>query len=298
MELHQLRYFVAVADLGSFTRAAEQCHVTQPSLSQQIIKLEKELGQPLLERLGRRVRLTDSGRVLYDRAVDILQSIDQAKRSVCEAGENGQGRLVVGAIPTIAPYVLPPLLQTFRRGCPRAEIGVLENLTAFTVKGCLTGDVDVGLVALPIDEPMLHVEPLLTEELLVSLSPQHRLVRKKRITMDDLSQEPFILLNETHCLGEQIVSFCKQQAHPPSMTCRSAQLLTVQELVALNHGLSLIPQMAADVDKNRRRVYRSLAGTRPARTIAMIWHKQRHQSPLVKRFVEVLREFGREKGGR
>jgi LysR family transcriptional regulator, hydrogen peroxide-inducible genes activator len=285
MELHQLRYFVAVAHLGNFTRAAAKCFVAQPSLSQQIIKLERELGGPVFDRSGRKIRLTDRGRAFYDRAVEILAAVDGAKRAMSE--ESGHGRISVGAIPTVAPYLLPPLLKRFVREYPKAEVSIIENLTKYTIRACLEGDIDVGLLALPIDDERLVVEPLFTEELLLTMAADHPLAAKRRITMQDISAERFVLLSEAHCLGVQVVSFCKQQSCQPAVSCQSAQLLTVQELVALGQGISLIPQMAVDADKSQRRKYRALSGDKPRRTIALIWRKDRSQTLLVKRFIEI-----------
>jgi LysR family hydrogen peroxide-inducible transcriptional activator len=287
MELHQLQYFVKVAELGSFTRAAEQCFVSQPSLSQQIIKLEKELRQPLFERLGRKVLLTDAGRALYQQARQILGAVEEA-RHLCD-GASGHGKVVVGAIPTVAPYLLPPLLKQFAHDYPAAEVIVREDVTERTVEGCLAGELDVALLALPVADQMLEVEPLFEEELFLALPPGHPFVRKKRITVDDLRGEPFILLNEAHCLGEQMVSFCRSNGFQPVMRCRSAQLLTVQELVGLGQGVSLIPAMARQMDHTGDRVYRSLAPPRPTRTLAAVWHRHRVQSPLVQRFIEITR---------
>jgi LysR family hydrogen peroxide-inducible transcriptional activator len=292
MELHQLQYFVKVAELGGFTRAAEQCLVSQPSLSQQIIKLEKELKQPLFERLGRKVLLTDAGRALYQQARQILDAVEEA-RHVCD-GASGHGKVVVGAIPTVAPYLLPPILRRFARDFPAAEVVVREDVTERTVEGCLAGELDVALLALPIDDQMLHVEPLLEEELYLTVPPGHAFARKKRVTVDDLRGVPFILLNEAHCLGKQMVSFCRNNGFQPVTRCRSAQLLTVQELVGLGQGVSLIPAMARQLDRSRSRVYRSLAPPRPTRTLAVVWHRHRLQSPLVQRFVEIARAI---KGG-
>src|SRR5262245_5418043 len=145
MELHQLRYFAAVADWKSFTRAAEHCFVSQPSLSQQIIKLERELGRPLFERLGRQVRLTEAGRALYAQAVASLGAVDEVKQRLVAATDGDHGTVTVGAIPTVAPYLLPPLLQRFATTHPRAEVAVVEHLTEFTLKGCLEGELDVGV---------------------------------------------------------------------------------------------------------------------------------------------------------
>jgi LysR family transcriptional regulator, hydrogen peroxide-inducible genes activator len=296
MELHQLRYFVAVAQLENFTRAAEKCFVAQPSLSQQIIKLERELGGPVFDRTGRKVRLTDRGRTLYDRAVEILASVDQAKRALSEDG--GTGHVSVGAIPTVAPYFLPPLLKQFVRQSPNAEVKVFENLTEYTIQSCLDGEVDVGLLALPVVDDRLSVEPLFTEELLLAMAPGHPLAKKRRIVMEDISHEKFVLLSETHCLGEQVIRFCNQQSCQPVVSCHSAQLLTVQELVGLGHGVSLIPQMAVDADKSQRRKYRSLADNKPTRTIALIWRKGRTQSPLVRRIIETVRKSVSHSNGR
>ncbi len=291
MEIHQLQYFVSVAEMGNFTRAAEKCLVAQPSLSQQIKKLEKELGHPLIERLNRGIRLTDAGRIFYDKACHILDSVEEAKREITDERDENAGRITVGAIPTIAPYLLPVVLKKFSTRFPKAEVVLRENFTEFTIKGCLEGDLDLGILALPIEQDHLVVTPLFTEELLLAMNAKHPFAKKKRITMKDVSEEPFILLNETHCLGEQVLSFCKQRDCLPRVACESSQLLTAQEMVALNHGVSLIPEMAASVDSSKKRIYRSLSGVKPTRTIAMAWHKHRHQSQLVKNFIEELQSY-------
>src|SRR5579871_1595634 len=175
MELHQLKYLVAVADQGSFTKAAQQCLVAQPSLSQQIIKLERELGQLLLERLGRRVRLTDAGQLFYEQAMAILAAVDRVKEEVVElAGERG-GTVTIGAIPTVAPYLLPEQAQRFQRSYPKARVVIQEDFTEHTIASCVRGDLDVGILALPIPDVPLHVEPLFEEELLLALPAQHPL---------------------------------------------------------------------------------------------------------------------------
>ncbi|HET6326769.1 MAG TPA: LysR family transcriptional regulator [Planctomycetaceae bacterium] len=295
MELHQLRYFVAVAQLENFTRAAQKCFVAQPSLSQQIIKLEREFGGPLFDRTGRKVRLTDRGRTLFDRAIEILAAVDGAKRAMSEEGDAGQ--ISVGAIPTVAPYLLPPLLKRFLGDYPKTEVTVLENLTEYTIQSCLEGEVDVGVLALPVTDEQLAVEPLMTEELLLAMAVGHPLATRRRVTMQDVSLERFVLLSETHCLGQQVLSFCKGQSCQPAISCRSAQLLTVQELVASGHGVSLIPQMAVKADHSPHTRYRSLAGEKPQRTIAMIWRKNRYHSPAVERFIAALRDYAADGWG-
>ena len=201
------------------------------------------------------------------------------------------GKITVGAIPTIAPYLLPPLLKRFLRDYPKTEVTVSENLTEYTIQACLEGDVDVGVLALPISEDQLAIEPLLTEELLLAMAVGHPLATRRHVGMQDVSLERFVLLSETHCLGRQVVSFCKDQSCQPAISCRSAQLLTVQELVAAGNGVSLIPQMAVNVDHSQQTKYRSLTGEKPTRTIAMIWRKNRYHGPAVERFIAALRNY-------
>lgn len=292
MEVHQLRYFVAVADLRNFTRAAEKCMVAQPSLSQQIIKLEKELGQPLFDRLGRQVCLTEAGHLLYSQAVRILSSVDEIQDLLLAARDPNRGTVKVGAIPTIAPYLLPPLLKRFRKRYARTTITLNENLTELTLQGCLEGDLDVGIIASPVKNELLHSEDLLTEELLLAFPPGHSLAKKRQVSWTDVADEPFVLMDELHCLGEQVIGYCKQQGCLPIVQCQSVQLLTIQELVALGHGISLIPAMACEMDRGRRCAYRSLKNPMPTRTIRMVWHRDRYQSSLVQQFIQALQETG------
>jgi LysR family hydrogen peroxide-inducible transcriptional activator len=296
MELHQLRYFVAVAQTGSFSRAAERCHVSQPSLSQQVAKLEGRLGQRLLDRLGRRVQLTGPGRQLLERAVGILAAVEDAERRLRD-GEGAQdGWLTVGAIPTVAPYLLPAALERFLRRHPNVELTVHEDVTRQLVAATAAGELDLALVALPMDDPRLEWEALFSEPLLLAMAAGHRLARRRRVTVEDLGAERFILLNEMHCLGQQTLSFCRANDCQPRIACRSAQITTVQSLIALGLGVSLLPAMARRADRDKRRCYRPLAGAGPTRTVAALWHRHRYHSPAAERFLDVLRGMAREQG--
>jgi LysR family hydrogen peroxide-inducible transcriptional activator len=290
MELHQLRYFVAVAQTGNFSRAAELCHVSQPALSQQIQKLEKQLGQRLLDRLGRKAVLTDAGRLLRDRATVILAAVDDARSRLKDFDQLEGGRLAVGAIPTIAPYVLPATLKRFSRRNPTVELTVHEDLTEHLLAAAAAGDLDLALVALPIHDERLAVEPLFTEPLLLALPRGHRLLKRRRITFADVREERFIVLDEMHCLGEQILSLCREESCH-RIACRGTQLFTVQTLIAMGQGISLLPEMARRADRGSRLVYRSLADDPPTRTIAAVWHRHRYHSTAAERFLARLREL-------
>lgn len=289
MELHQLRYFVAVARLGNFSRAAEQCCVSQPSLSQQIQKLERGLGHPLLDRLGKRTVVTEAGKVLLEQAEAILSAVDRAERQVMDFDRAMSGRLVVGAIPTVAPYLLPEVLKEFTTQHPSVELILHEDFTSHLIPAAVSGDLDVAIIALPIPEERLTGEPLFTEPLLLALPAGHRLLAKKEIALADAREERFIVLNELHCLGEQILYFCREGGCE-RITCRTSQVSTVLTLIALGQGVSLVPQMARPAgDPDGPVVFRRLAGKQPERTIAAVRHKDRYHSSAAGRFLAVLK---------
>ncbi|MFK7767605.1 MAG: LysR family transcriptional regulator [Mariniblastus sp.] len=289
MDLGQLRYFSKIVEHRSFTRAAQDCSVSQPALSQQIAKLEKELGQPLFERQGRSIRLTPAGQVLQTQADKILQLVDDAKRQITDDGQTG--RICVSAIPTVAPYLLPNILTSVGSQFPRASFVICEDPTQALLKRCSNGDVDVGLVALPASAKYLNIEPLFEEELLLALPAAHPLCSRARITTKDLVKEPFILLGDTHCLLDTIETFCNRRNFQPITTSRIEQLTTVQHLVALGHGLSFVPKIATGDDLNGRVVYRSLSGEKPTRKVAICWNPYRYQSQLLSNFIKALVEF-------
>jgi LysR family hydrogen peroxide-inducible transcriptional activator len=289
MEMHQLRYFVAVARTGSFSRAAEQCHITQPSLSQQIQKLERSLGQRLFDRLGRRAALTDAGRLLLERAQPILESVEDVQRRLRDAEDNPHGSLCIGAIPTIAPYFLPLVLPAFLKEYSQVEFTIQEDVTRHLLTAIVAGDLDLALVALPIEDDRVQSEALFTEPLLLVVARNHRLAKRRRVRLEDFGAERFILLNEMHCLSDQVLSFCNGHGCQPWITCRSEQISTVQSMIAMNQGVSLLPEMARRVDQDKRRVYRPLADHKPQRTVGVIWRQQRYHSPTAERFLARLR---------
>src|SRR6266478_6372994 len=175
MEMHQLRYVVAVARARNFSRAAEQCHVSQPSLSQQIQKLEDELGERLFDRLKREAKLTSHGEAFLHRAVRILEEVDAAKREATDAKSLLRGVLAIGVLPTIAPYLLPDVLAAFTGQFPGVEIEVHEDTTARLLKLALACEIDFALASRPIHEERLEIRKLFSEELLLALPPGHPL---------------------------------------------------------------------------------------------------------------------------
>jgi LysR family hydrogen peroxide-inducible transcriptional activator len=287
MEMHQLRYVVAVSRAGNFSRAAEQCHVSQPSLSQQILKLEEELGERLFDRMKREAKLTPHGEAFLPRAVKILEEVDAAKREASDAHSLLRGRLIVGVLPTIAPYLLPRVLVGFAEKFPGVEIVVQEDTTARLLKLAQAYEIDFALASRPIQDQRMEVKDLFTEELQLALPPGHPLTRKRTVRLADLENEPFIVMKEGHCLGDQVLSFCDRRDLKPTINFRSAQLETIQALVRSGVGISLVPAMAARGERKDLPEYRSLPAPKPERKIVAIWPKQR---PLGRAANEFLKQ--------
>jgi LysR family hydrogen peroxide-inducible transcriptional activator len=275
MEMHQLRYVVAVARTGNFSRAAEQCHVSQPSLSQQILKLEDELGENLFDRMKRMARLTPFGEEFLQRARRILEEVEAATREASESKELLRGAITIGVLPTIAPYLLPDAIVEFTGKHPGVEIVVQEDTTMQLLKQALACENDFVLVSQPINDDRLEVRNLYTEELLLALPPRHPLARRRTVEASDLAAEKLIVMKEGHCLGDQVLSFCERRDLRPQISFRSAQLETIQALVRAGLGISLIPAMAARKSQPGPLQYRSLKTPRPERKIVVAWPKQR-----------------------
>src|SRR6202171_5265351 len=181
MEIHQLRYFCAVAETNSFSRAAVQTHVSQPSLSQQILKLEDELGARLFDRLGRSVRLTELGKTFLPRARALLRELEAAKGDVVEGKEFIGGPIAVGVIPTVAPYFLPPRLPVFSRKFPPVRLTIVEEITPVLLERLRAGTIDVAILALPIRGHEFDALPLLTERLFAVVPTKNKLALRQSL---------------------------------------------------------------------------------------------------------------------
>lgn len=291
VDLDQLRQFLTVARVGNITRAAEELTISQPALSRSIQRLEQEFGQPLLERKTRSVELTDAGVLLKGRADEVLGILDDTRAQLADDGRSG--RLRIGVIPTIAPYFLPGFLRRFRDDFPDARLVIQEETTDQLLARTKVGEVDLAILALPVAAKQVATEPLFNEELFLAMPVGHSLAEKNRVVLDDIEPYPFVLLGEAHCLTTSVVSFCRQRSFQPVVVEQTSQLATVQELVALGHGVSMIPAMARRSDNSPTRVYRSFDGTKPTRTIAMAWNPNRFESRLFASLKEQLRAFAK-----
>jgi len=278
---------MVVARTKNFTRAAEELNLSQPALSRSIQKLEEGLGLRLFERKPREVVLTDVGELMLERAKDILKLVEDTISELSDEGS--QGRVRIGAIPTIAPYFLPDVLSSFHEEYPNISVTVREDVTETLMKCCSHGEIDFAILALPVFAKYLECEELFEEELLLVTPRDHELLDKTKITAKSVEKYPFILLNEAHCLSGNVEAFCRKEHIQPITVERISQLATVQELVALNHGISIIPETASRLDESDRRTYRSFDSDKPTRVLAMVWNPYRYQSKWVKTMRDHLR---------
>jgi len=288
MEIYQLRYFVAVAETGNFTKAAARSFISQPSLSQQIANLEDELGQSLFHRLGRSVALTQAGHQLLEHARRIIEEADTALREIKESAASGH-RVAAGAIQTVAHFFFPAVLAYCRANDIRLKLRSYENFRARLVSAVLEGDVDVALVSLPINEPRIVATPLYSEPLLLAVGASHPLATAERVTFADLKEENFILMGEGSSLAEQVRRISGDHEFEPHIAHRCAQLATVKSLAAMGLGVSILPRSARTANDPEGLVYRKFTGPAPSREIVLIHHYRRHLGKGAQLFLEAAR---------
>ncbi|NNE82072.1 MAG: hydrogen peroxide-inducible genes activator [Silicimonas sp.] len=282
LTLKQLRYFEALARHNHFGRAAEASAISQPALSMQIKDLETTLGTALVERGGRQVRLTGFGEDVLLRARGILRAVDELSDMARQSGERLSGRLRLGVIPTIAPYLLPKVLPVFSRDFPQADIHVRETLTPTLLRELSEGRLDAAILALPVSEPSLHEMPLFDEAFVLVRPKSERMSPAPDI--DALHNIRLLLLEEGHCFRDQALSFC----NIPSMArdgLDGSSLTTLVQMVSAGIGATLIPEMAVPVETRSAKVTISrFAPPEPSRRVGMVWRKT---SPLAADLTEL-----------
>ena len=286
MELRHLRYFVAVARELHFGRAAEGLAIAQPALSQQIQKLEHEVGARLLRRTNRKVELTEPGRLFFSEAEAILARSDQAIQAARRAERGEIGRLAVGFVSSATYDVLPPVVRGFRRRHAGVALTLLELTTAEQIAALEAGRLDLGFVRTPPDSPRLEQRVLVEEEFLAALPASHRLARSRRLALRDLCDDPFLVFPRTMAMGlyDRIVSACREAGFSPNIVQEATQPPVILGLVAAGLGVALVPECVRRL-KWRNVVYRPLHGPRPRTNLTLAWRNP-PDSPAVGAFVD------------
>lgn len=289
LTLKQLRYVEALAHHAHFGRAADACSVTQPALSMQIKELEENFGLPLFERGGKRVRLTGFGERFLERAHKILREVDELSELARAAETSLVGRLRLGIIPTVAPYLLPRIIRALSNGYPDIDLHIRETLTPKLIEDLGAGRLDCALVALPVSEPGLTEVPLLEEEF-VLIRPAAD-AAKPVPDVGTLSQMRLLLLEEGHCFRDQALEFCNIRSNLPREGLDGSNLSTLVQMVGAGIGVTLIPEMAVPVETPAAEVSVARFGRRkPKRQVGMVWRKSSPLGHQLNDMSEVLRE--------
>ena len=275
LKLKDLRYLVAVADTRHFGRAAERSFVSQPTLSAQLKKLEEYLGVQLIERAPKRVQLTAAGEEIVERARLILESSDEIVELARGHLDPLAGRLRVALLPTIGPYLLPHVAARLRKQLPRLELMLYEYQTDLMLEKLHSGEIDVGILALPVPMDGLDSYELYKEPFTVAMPSAHKLAQRSTIKVDDLSHETLLLLEDGHCLRDQALDICSGTDVHEKQDFRATSLETLRQMVAAGVGITLLPELAArGAYGNARGVaIRPFAKPVPTRTIGAVWRK-------------------------
>jgi LysR family transcriptional regulator, hydrogen peroxide-inducible genes activator len=283
MSLRQLRYFDALARHSHFGHAAAACAISQPALSMQIKELEQALGSVLIERGARQVRLTKFGEEAALRVRDILRAVDELGDFARASRDRLAGRLRIGMIPTIAPYLLPTVIEYLTRIHPELDIHVREALTSKLLQELAEGRLDTAIVALPVSEPSFTEVALFAEHfLLVRPGADEGTPVPSRETLREMR---LLLLEEGHCFRDQALSFCNMQSSPPREVLDASSLSTLVQMVSAGIGVTLIPEMAVAVETSSASVsVARFKNPQPSRTIGMIWRKT---SPLARQLMQI-----------
>ena len=288
MEVHQLRYFRAVARHGTFTRASEVEHVAQPSLSQQILKLEAELGARLFDRLPRSAKLTVFGKTFLPKAERILRDLEEAKTELREMSSNDKGEVVVGIIPTIAAYLLPRLLNDFTARHPLVNIKIIEDITPTLLQRLHEGTIDLAVAALPVSGNELASVELFKEKLYAVLPEKHRLASRVSISLADLNREPFLLLKEGHCFRDSVIAACNKVKVSPSIVFESGQFATILAMVSAGMGVSAVPAMAVQPQPGCKFI--PISGKHSTRTVGIVTSRHHYQSRAQRLLMKHMRD--------
>ncbi len=292
MEFRQLVYAIQIATERSFSRAAEKLHIAQPSLSQQLSKLEKELGVMLFKRSTNSVELTHAGSVFVNKAQQIVDMTEQLRREMEDLADLRKGRVVVGSVPVTGAHVLPDVLPAFRSAYPDIEVVLIEETSKKLEELTVSGSTDVCLMSLPIDEPALAWQPVIEEEICLAVPPDHPLAsfagKDWPVPIGGLANEPFILLKKGQGFRAIAHQLCAEAGFEPRIVFESGNIDTVQALVAAGMGIAFVPRMIVRSDWNGRApVYLSLE-EKPTRTLVLAYRKGRYLSNAAEAFIDVF----------
>lgn len=290
MNIRDLEYLVAVAELQHFGRAAERCHVSQPTLSTQIRKLEDYLGVSLFERTGRKVMVSTAGEQIVERARALIRDYEELQSVARRLKDPAAGQYRLGVFPTLAPYLLPRVVPAIHAELPRLKLILLEEKTEVLLARLRRGQIDMALLALPVAGDDLHSMALFDEPFCLAVSDRHPLADRASVGAADLEQASLLLLDEGHCLRDQALEFCKNNAVEESREFRATSLETLIQMVATDLGITLVPEMAAR-EAPRHLRFIPFRDPKPHRTIGLVWRRRASQHAFFEQIGALMRRF-------
>lgn len=302
MEFRQLQYAIQIAAEKNFSRAAEKLHIAQPSLSQQLSKLEKELGVLLFHRNTNSVEMTHAGAVFVDKAQKIVDMVGEIRQEMDDISQLRKGKLIIGSMPITGAHMLPHVLPVFQERYPDIEIALVEETSANLMQLTSEGKTDFSLLALPLQEQSLEYEVLIDEELRLAVPPNHPAASvssaRGTVELSSFSGEPFILLKKGQGLYQTAIDLCLAAGFTPRIAFESSNIETVQSLVAAGMGVAFIPAM---VERGKwsemAPAYLTVSG-RPARTLVIARRKGRYMSKAAQAFISTMHELVGQAGSR
>ena len=300
VNLRDLRYLVALADERHFGKAAERCYVSQPTLSAQVRKLEEYLGVPLVERQPKRISITPAGEKIVERARRLLQEADAIVELAKSDRDPLAGTLKVALIPTVGPYLLPHVVRRLKRALPKLKLLLYEYQTAPLLEKLRDGEIDMGILALPVPMDGLDAVELYSEPFMLAVPADHPFAERERVTTQDLHGEPLLLLEDGHCLRDQALEVCSRVGAQESQDYRATSLETLRQMVAAGHGVTLLPELAAasPVGSARGLRIKPFVKPAPARTIGAVWRKSTTRGPAIEAIANAIRAAMKEESKR
>ena len=297
MNLRDLRYFVALADTKHFGKAAERSFVSQPTLSAQLKKLENYLGVQLIERQPRRVTLTEAGAKILPLARRILQESDEIISLARNEHDPLSGKLKLGLIPTIGPYLLPLVARRLRKQLPQLKLMLYEYQTQQLLEKLRDGEIEVAILALPVPMDGLEARELYHEDFNVAVPNNHPLAKKSQIKLDDLSGEGLLLLEDGHCLRDQALDVCSRIDVKENEDYRATSLETLRQMVAAGLGITLLPELATrgPFGSGQSLTVKPFTKPIPTRTVGAIWRKSTSRTLAIDAMCEVIKTAMDEK---
>jgi len=285
MDIRHLQYFVEVARAGSFTKAAQNLYVTQPTISKMVKTIEDELGVALLDRSGKRMELTDAGEVIFRQAETIVKSFEQLSTELDDLMQLKKGHVRIGLPPMVGSHFFPKIIGAFRDRYPLVTIHLVEDGAKKIEAAVGDGSLDIGVVVLPTDEEKFHSFSFVNEPLMVLLHPANPLAGRDRLSLTELAQESFVLFREDFALHDRIIAECVRSGFQPRIVCESSQWDFIREMVAANLGVTLLPEpICRGLDESRVRAVPLTEQTIPWH-LGIIWRKDRYMSFAAKEWL-------------